>query len=126
MTSSRKRKKVAAAQGLSERELALTELLEEVLDSVRWLQILGYSNQYLMNQKLKVTQAERDKVLEAAARAVDKDRKMHEWTDRLAQLKGDVLGIKRSMNRAKKDMAQGKPAPPGLLKAEEGADGQES
>ncbi len=112
MTSHRKRKRDALSRDLSSRELELAELLEEVLDSVRWLQVLGYTNQYLMGQKLKVSQEERDKILEAAARTVEKDRKQHEWRDRLARLKGEIAQVKRSMNRARKDMAQGKPAPP--------------
>ena len=79
--------------GLTPRELDLAELLAEVLDNLRWMQILAYSNQYLVNEKLEVDKAERDRVLEAATRAVEKDGKLHEWQERLAQLKGDALRI---------------------------------
>ncbi len=79
--------------GLTPRELDLAELLAEVLDNLRWMQILAYSNQYLVNEKLEVDKAERDRVLEAATRAVEKDGKLHEWQERLAQLKGNALRI---------------------------------
>jgi hypothetical protein len=111
MTSKRRRKKTAEAVGLSERELALAELFGELLDSFRWLQILGYSNQYLMTRHLDVSPEERDRILEAATRAVDKDRKLHEWQARLAQIKGEIVQQKRAINRAKRDIARGRPAP---------------
>ncbi len=79
--------------GLTPRELDLAELLAEVLDSLRWMQILAYSNQYLVNEKLAVDKAERDRILEAATRAVEKDHKLHEWQQRLARLKSEVSGI---------------------------------
>ncbi len=102
MTSQRKRKKQASARGLTEPELELIELMEEMLDTFRWLQILGYSNQYLVNRKLKVERAERDSILEAATRAVEGDKKLHEWTARLARLKNEVVQIKRRVNRGRK------------------------
>lgn len=111
VTSQRKLKKRAEAQGMTATELQLTELLQEVLSDLRWMQILAYSNQYLMNQKLKVTQEERDQILEAATRAVDKDSKLHEWSSRLDKLKGEITNIKRKVNRARKDITQGRPAP---------------
>ena len=97
LTSNRKRKKQAGALGLTPREMELAELLQEVLDSLRWMQILAYSNQYLMNQKLEIEKAERDQILEAATRAVDKDLKLHEWNERLARLKQGVADIQRRM-----------------------------
>jgi hypothetical protein len=114
LTSRRKQKKTAQALGLTERELALAELLDEVLDEVRWLQILGYANQYLVNRFVKIDAAERDRILEAATRAVDKDAKAHEWRDRLARVKDGVLHVKRAVNRARKDVEQGlaPPEPP--------------
>lgn len=112
MTSRRKQKKTASSLGLTERELLLVSLLDEVLDELRWLQILGYANQYLMNRHAKVDDEERDRVLEAATRAVDKDAKLHEWRDRLARIKDRTLHVKRSINRARKDVEQGLPAPP--------------
>jgi hypothetical protein len=111
VTSQRKLKKQAEALGMTATEFQLVEMIEEVLDSMRWMQILAYTNQYLLNQKLKVTKEERDRILEAATRAVDKDQKIHEWQDRIDQLKGEITNIKRKVNRARRDIAQGKPAP---------------
>ena len=108
MTSQRKRKKQAQARGLTTAELELVELLEEVLDSLRWMQILAFSNQYLMNEKLEVTQEERDKILEAATRAVDKDARLHEWKKRLGRLKGQVQGIDRNLEEARSELEDGK------------------
>lgn len=95
MTSRRKRKKEAWSLGLSERELLLAEMVEEMLEQIRWLYVLGYSNQYLVAQKLNLDKAERDKILEAATRAVDKDAKLHEWQERLARIKGEATRITR-------------------------------
>ena len=67
---------------------------------------------------------ERDKILEAATRAVDKDAKLHEWQERLGQIKGGALEIKRSVNRAKRDMAQGKPAPASPIEESAGDDSE--
>jgi hypothetical protein len=101
VTSQRKLKKQAEALGMTATEFQLVEMIEEVLDSMRWMQILAYTNQYLLNQKLKVTKEERDRILEAATRAVDKDQKIHEWQDRIDQLKGEITNIKRrSIGRA--------------------------
>ena len=111
VTSQRKRKKQAKARDLSERELELVELVEEMLDTFRWLQILAYSNQYMVNRKLEVSQAERDKILEAATRAVEGDRKLHQWRHRLARLKQETVQIKRTVNRARRDIARGHPGP---------------
>ncbi len=97
--------------------------MEELLETVRWQQILGYTNQFLLDRYVKVEPEERDKILEAAVRAVDKDAKMHEWHERLSRLKGEALHIKRSIQRAKKDIAQGKPAPPAPGERSEGCDG---
>ena len=68
-----------------------------MLDSLGWMRILAYSNQYLMNQKLEIEKAEQDQILEAATRAVDKDHKLHEWNERLARLKQGVADIQQRM-----------------------------
>lgn len=104
MTSLRKRKKQADDLGVSTTELSLVELLEEILESLRWSQVLGFANQFLLQQKLKVDTAERDKVLAAAARMVDKDQKLHEWRDRLGRLKGELLQKKRDFARSKREL----------------------
>lgn len=92
------------------RELELVELLEELLEAHRWLQILGFSNQFLLEQKLKVDRGERDRILEAATRAVDKDARLHQWQQRLARLKGEVLGIKREVRRARRELGRDQPS----------------
>jgi hypothetical protein len=97
VTSQRKRKKVAASLGLSERELLLAELLDEILEHVRWLSILGYGNQYLLRERLEIGEDERRRVLEAATRAVDRDARMHEWRERLARIKGEAARADRAM-----------------------------
>ncbi len=106
MTSNRKRKKTAQALGLTDSELVLAELLDEVLDELRWMRILAYSNQYLLNRFVKVDAAERDRVLEAATRAVEKDQKLHEWRDRIAQVTAKAVEIRRRMGHAVRDVAQ--------------------
>ena len=123
VTSQRKRKKQATARGLTERELELVELMEEMLDTFRWLQILGYSNQYLVNRKLKIDPDERNSILEAATRAVEGDKKLHDWRQRLARLKGEVTQIKRDVNRARKNISRGRPDPKPLHREEGGIAG---
>lgn len=121
MTSHRKRKRDAKQRDMSVRELELCDLLEEVLERVRWLQILGYSNQFLLDRHAKVTEEERDKVLEAAVRAVDKDRAIGRWHERLGRIKAETTQVRRAMRRAQKDIAQGRPAP--IPPAERSTDG---
>lgn len=114
MTSLRKRKKLAEAQGLSVRELELLELVDELLDAHRWLQVLGYANQFLLQDKLKVSQADRDRVLEAATRAVDKDARLSDWRARVDRLRKEMKGVSGELrgetarpagSRARRDLA---------------------
>jgi len=91
MTSVRKRKKQAARRGLSMPQLELVDLLEEVLAAHRWLQVLGFANQFVLAERLALTPAERDRVLEAATRAVDKDARLADWRLRLAHIKAELL-----------------------------------
>jgi hypothetical protein len=58
MASDRKRKKQARMQGLSEPEMAMFELLEDVLERFRWLQVLNHTQSYLLREKLKISQDE--------------------------------------------------------------------
>ena len=90
MTSKRKQRKKAARRGLSDRELELSEIMEEMLERLRWQEILSYANQFLMTEKLQLSRQERDRVLEAATRAVDKDAKLHLWRQRLSRIKGEI------------------------------------
>lgn len=93
MTSHRKRKREAQSLGLVPAELQLTELLREVLDLLRWHQVLGYGNQYLLQQKLQVTDAERRAVTEAAAAAVARDGRLQDWDRRLAAVEQQLRAI---------------------------------
>lgn len=91
MTSQRKLKKPAGALGLTHTEFQLVELLEEVLDSMRWMQ---------------VSQVERDQILEAASRAVDQDQKMHEWQERVGRLKTEIVNIQRRVDGLRSEFTQ--------------------
>ena len=104
-------------------ELQLVEMLQEILDDVRWMQILAYTNQYLLNEKLQVSQEERDQILEAATRAVDKDAKLHEWSVRLDRLKAEIANIKQKVGRARKEIRREAPTPPRLPFPEPPAEG---
>ena len=106
VTSQRKLKKRAEALGMTGVELKLVEMLDEVLTDMRWMQILAYSNQYLLSHKLDLDQTERDQVLEAATRAVDKDQKFHEWRQRLGRLKSELSNIQRKVDHARADTGQ--------------------
>ncbi len=106
MTSNRDRSKRARSRGLNGAELELVDLVEEMLEQMRWLWILGYTNQFLLNQKLSVSKEERDKILAAAARSVDRDAKLHEWQERLSRIKGEALRMQRDVRRAAKGMAR--------------------
>ena len=101
MTSQRKLKKRAGALGMTGPELQLVELLDEVLKDLRWMQILAYTNQYLLNHHLEVAPEERNQILEAATRAIDKDAKMHEWRERLDRIKSEIVGIERRVSAAR-------------------------
>lgn len=111
MTSLRKRKKQASRQGLPVPALELLELVEELLDAHRWLQVLGYANQFVLNEKLQIAPEERDRVLEAATRAVDKDARLADWRQRAAQLRVE-LGAVAAELPPPEPVAQPKPAPP--------------
>ncbi|MCC6670750.1 MAG: hypothetical protein IT458_06805 [Planctomycetes bacterium] len=100
MVSHRKRKKEAERLGVTATELDLVALLEEVLDQVRWLKVLGYANQHLLGEHLKIPAAERDRILAAAARAVEDDRQEHAWRARIAALKEAFLRQRRELRLA--------------------------
>lgn len=83
MTSNRRRKQKAQSLGLTESELQLTELLGQVLELLRWNQVLGYSNQYLLHEKLGLPPEERQRVMRAAAQVVEQDGRLQDWGRRL-------------------------------------------
>lgn len=97
MTSQRRRKKEAQALGLVPAELQLAELLGEVLELLRWNQVLGYSNQYLLQQKLQVSPHERAAVTEAAAAAVAQDGRLQDWGKRLAEVEAQLRAIQQKL-----------------------------
>jgi len=86
VSSHRRRKQKAQALGLNEAELQLCDLLGEVLELLRWNQVLGYGNQYLLHEKLGLPPEERHRVMRAAATAVEQDGRIQDWGRRLLAL----------------------------------------
>lgn len=97
MASRRRRKRAAQAQGLTAAELELVELLEEVLEAWRWSQVLGYANQFLLNQHLQITAEERDRVMRAAADSVEDDTLLRGWQQRLAAVRARLAAMDASL-----------------------------
>ena len=107
MTSQRRRKRAAQQQGLTAAELQLTELLREVLDALRWAQVLGWGNQYLLQEHLKVPAEERDRVMRAAATTVERDGQMQQWQQRLAGLEARLRAIDAALRDGRASTADG-------------------
>ncbi len=105
MTSNRRRKQKARSLGLTDAELQLCELLGQVLELLRWNQVLGYSNQYLLHEKLGLSPDERHRVMRAAAAAVEQDGRLQDWGKRL-------LEIQEALQRIQASMARGRDAGP--------------
>ncbi len=106
MTSHRKRKKEAARAGVEPAELELLELMSEMLERFRWLQILAHAQSYLLRQKLEVSDEELDKVLKASARSFDKDAGFQRWEQRFAAVKAQLLEGRRGIRRENKREAR--------------------
>lgn len=100
MTSTRKRKKQASQQGLSVPQLDLVDLVQELVEAHRWLQILGFANQFALTEKLGLSPPERDRILEAATRAVDKDARLQNWQQRLARVRAELTAATTAMDAA--------------------------
>ncbi len=113
MTSQRRRKRTAQQQGLTAAELQLCDLLREVLAALRWTQVLGWGNQYLVQQHLSITAAERDQVMRAAAATVDRDGVLQQWQQRLAAIEDRLRSIDQQL----------RPGAPAAAAGEEAADG---
>lgn len=79
--------------GLTDAELQLCELLAQVLELLRWNQVLGYSNQYLLHQKLGLSAEERHRVMRAAASAVEQDGRLQDWGRRLIEIQDSLQRI---------------------------------
>lgn len=107
MTSQRRRKKEARHRGVSLVELELLELLEEILEEVRWSRILGFSNQFLMTRRLDVAREERDAILEAATRAAEADGKMGGWSSRLQAIRARLGQVERELEGPAGEAAEG-------------------
>ena len=97
MTSNRRRKQKAQSLGLTEAELQLTELLGQVLELLRWNQVLGYSNQYLLHEKLGLSAEERHRVMKAAAGAVEADGRTQDWGKRLLEIQESLQAVHERM-----------------------------
>ena len=83
--------------GLTEAELQLTELLGQVLELLRWNQVLGYSNQYLLHEKLGLSADERNQVMKAAAGAVEADGRTQDWGQRLMEIQASLKAVHERM-----------------------------
>ena len=83
--------------GLTEAELQLCELLGQVLELLRWNQVLGYSNQYLLHEKLGIAPDERHRVMRAAAQAVAQDGRLQTWGQRLMAIQDELRAIQAGM-----------------------------
>lgn len=97
MTSSRKRKREAQRKGLTLAEWSLCELLEQVLAALRWQMVLGYANQYLVHERLSVPADERDRVMRAAAAAVEADGQLLDWGRRLQAVRAQLAAVDREL-----------------------------
>ena len=97
MTSNRRRKQKAQSLGLTEAELQLCDLLGQVIELLRWNQVLGYSNQYLLHEKLGVSAEERHRVMRAAAGAVEQDGRLQEWGRKLLDIQAALERISARM-----------------------------
>jgi hypothetical protein len=97
VTSNRRRKQKAQSLGLNDAELHLTELLGQMLELLRWNQVLGYSNQYLLHERLGLSPQERRDVMKAAAGAVEQDGRMQDWGKRLLEIQESLQGIHARM-----------------------------
>ena len=83
--------------GLTEAELQLCELLGQVLELLRWNQVLGYGNQYLLHEKLGLSPEERHRVMKAAAAAVEQDGRIQDWGRRLIEIQDALQRIQLQM-----------------------------
>lgn len=97
MTSHRRRKQKAQSLGLTDAELQLCELLGQVLELLRWNQVLGYSNQYLLHERLGLSAAERHEVMKAAASAVEQDGRLQDWGRRLLEIQASLQSMHERM-----------------------------
>jgi hypothetical protein len=79
--------------GLTEAELSLCELLGQVIELLRWNQVLGYSNQYLLHERLGLSAEERHRVMRAAAGAVEQDGRLQDWGRRLIEIQDTLQKI---------------------------------
>ncbi len=107
----RTRKKIAQKAGLSLEEAELVDLLEEVIERFRMLEVLAFANNFLISQRTSIPAAEREKIFRAALRAVEPESPVEAWKERLGRLKGEILEKKRAIRRERKRDAQGKAAP---------------
>lgn len=104
MVSKRKRKKDAAKVGLTEPELHMLELLDEILEKFRWMQVLVHAQSFVLRDKLKVSDEELHRILAAATQAIEKDSTWLRWEEGLGRLKGEVLEVRRAIRRERKKL----------------------
>jgi hypothetical protein len=110
MVSHRQRKKEAARAGLTEPELRLLELVDEILERLRWQSVLLHAQSFLLRERLQVADQELDRVLRAASQAVDKDATWRRWQEGVARLKGEILEQRRAIRREHEHLLPEEPA----------------
>jgi hypothetical protein len=93
MTSLRRHKKRLARSGRSGTEDQLAALVTEMLDELRWLKVLAFSNQWLWTERAGVAPDERDRVFAAAARVVERDPRLQDWRARLERLRAGLQQV---------------------------------
>lgn len=106
--------------GLTEAELQLCELLGQVLELLRWNQVLGYSNQYLLHEKLGLSAEERHRVMKAAANAVEQDGRLQDWGRRLIEIQEALQRIQMRMLSDAPDNADSHDAEPAAAETSRG------
>ena len=97
VTSNRRRKQKAQSMGLTDAELQLCALLGQIIELLRWNQVLGYSNQYLLHERLGLSADERHRVMKAAAGAVEQDGRLQDWGRRLIEIQDSLRTIHERM-----------------------------
>ena len=109
--SKRSRKKEARKSGLTLPELELVELLEEVIERFSLLEVLTFANNFLISERSQISPAERERIFQAALRAVEPESSVQAWRERLGRIKGEVLARKRDIRRERKKERLGKATP---------------
>jgi len=107
----REQKKRAQKAGLSPWEQEVLDLLEEILERFSMLEVLSFSNNYLITDRSRIPPEEREQIFRAAVRAVAPESPVESWRERLGRLKGEILERKREIRRERMKERLGKAEP---------------